>query len=210
MESLNPSYLTKIWSSLPYSGRSYTGSWELSFSCWRCNWMGQLIDWPSIASNSSQWPEKLETAMSPGWVCTQQQHQLNYRVCPIWAELWIYATVGAMPQHKRQVFWCMAVCTTGMMELDDGPWCRHWMPHSAIAPHQSLTRLGGEIFAQGPHLPVNKELDSAQGKSQEATAQVYWAYKVVKAHTVASTIKLELPPELTALWVHPTFQVSLV
>ena len=31
----SPSYLTEIQNSLPYSGRNYTGSWELSFSCWR-------------------------------------------------------------------------------------------------------------------------------------------------------------------------------
>ena len=35
-------------------------------------------------------------------------------------------------------------------------------------------------------------------------------YKVVEVHTAASTVRLELPPELTAWRVHPTFHVSLV
>ena len=35
-------------------------------------------------------------------------------------------------------------------------------------------------------------------------------YKVVEVHTAASTVRLELPPELTAWQVHPTFHVSLV
>ena len=33
---------------------------------------------------------------------------------------------------------------------------------------------------------------------------------MVEAHTAASTVKLELPPELTARRVHPTFHESLV
>ena len=35
-------------------------------------------------------------------------------------------------------------------------------------------------------------------------------YKVVEVHIATSTVKLELPPELTARRVHPTFHVSLV
>ena len=35
-------------------------------------------------------------------------------------------------------------------------------------------------------------------------------YKVVETHTAALTVTLDLPPELTARWVHPTFHVSLL
>ena len=35
-------------------------------------------------------------------------------------------------------------------------------------------------------------------------------YKVVKMHTATSTVTLELPSELTAQWVHPTFHASLL
>src|SRR6266481_5874231 len=35
-------------------------------------------------------------------------------------------------------------------------------------------------------------------------------YKVVEAHTAASTITLELPPELKARQIHPTFHVNLI
>ena len=35
-------------------------------------------------------------------------------------------------------------------------------------------------------------------------------YKVIEAHTAASTVTLELLPELTAWRVHPTFHMSLL
>ena len=35
-------------------------------------------------------------------------------------------------------------------------------------------------------------------------------YKVIEAHTTTSTVTLELPPELTARQVHPTFHMSLL
>ena len=35
-------------------------------------------------------------------------------------------------------------------------------------------------------------------------------YKIVEAHTAASTVTLDLPPELTARRVHPMFHTSLI
>ena len=37
-----------------------------------------------------------------------------------------------------------------------------------------------------------------------------WPYKIVEAHTAASTVTLELLLELAARRVHPTFHVSLI
>ena len=55
-----------------------------------------------------------------------------------------------------------------------------------------------------------KNLTLSKGRAKKLQPKYIGPYKVVEAHTVASTIKLELPPELTARWVHPTFHVSLV
>ena len=35
-------------------------------------------------------------------------------------------------------------------------------------------------------------------------------YKVVEVHTATSMVTLELPPELTAWWLHPNFHMSLL
>ena len=48
-----------------------------------------------------------------------------------------------------------------------------------------------------------------KGRAKKLQPKYIGLYKVVKAHIVASTVRLELPPELVARWVHPTFHMSL-
>ena len=49
-----------------------------------------------------------------------------------------------------------------------------------------------------------------RGRAKKLLPKFIGPYKVVKTHTAASTVTLELPSELTAWWVHPTFHVSLL
>ena len=55
-----------------------------------------------------------------------------------------------------------------------------------------------------------RNLTLPKGRAKKLQPKYIGLYKVVEAHTAASTVKLELPPELTAWWVHPTFHMSLV
>ena len=55
-----------------------------------------------------------------------------------------------------------------------------------------------------------RTLTLPKGRAKKLQPKYIGPYKVVKAHTVASTIRLELLPELTTRWVHPTFHVSLI
>ena len=49
-----------------------------------------------------------------------------------------------------------------------------------------------------------------KGRAKKLLPKFIGPYKVVEVHTAASTVTLELPPELTARRVHPTFHVSLL
>ena len=55
-----------------------------------------------------------------------------------------------------------------------------------------------------------ENLTLPKGRAKKLQPKYIGPYKVVEAHTVTSTVKLELLPELTAQRVHPTFHVSLV
>ena len=69
---------------------------------------------------------------------------------------------------------------------------------------------GCRIHTHKYYLSVYTELDSTQGTSQKLLPKYIGPYKVVEVHIAASTVTLELPPELTAQQVHPTFHVSLI
>ena len=47
-----------------------------------------------------------------------------------------------------------------------------------------------------------------KGRAKKLLPKFIWPYKVIEMHTAALTVTLELPPELTARWVHPTFHMS--
>ena len=55
-----------------------------------------------------------------------------------------------------------------------------------------------------------QNLTLPKGRAKKLLPKYIGLYKIVEVHIVASTVMLELPPELTAQWVHPTFHVSLI
>ena len=55
-----------------------------------------------------------------------------------------------------------------------------------------------------------RNLTLPKGRAKKLQPKYIGPYKVVEAHTAASAVRLELPPELTARQVHPTFHMSLV
>ena len=57
---------------------------------------------------------------------------------------------------------------------------------------------------------MTKNLALPKGRAKKLLPKFIGPYKVVKVHTAALTVTLELPPELTAWWVHPTFHVSML
>ena len=74
---------------------------------------------------------------------------------------------------------------------------RHWKTGDAFAP-------GDKVYL------LTKNLEPPKGRAKKLLPKFIGLYKVVKAHTTASMVTFELPPELTARWVHPTFHASLL
>ena len=57
---------------------------------------------------------------------------------------------------------------------------------------------------------MTKNLALLKGRAKKLLPKFIGPYKVVETHTAPSTVTLELPPELTAQQVHPTFHASLL
>ena len=74
---------------------------------------------------------------------------------------------------------------------------RHWQTGNTFVP-------GDRVYLW------TKNLALPQGRAKKLLPKFIGLYKVVKAHTTTSTVTLELPPELTTRWVHPTFHMSLL
>ena len=55
-----------------------------------------------------------------------------------------------------------------------------------------------------------QNLTLPKGRAKKLLPKYIGLYKIVEAHIAASTVTLELLPELTAWRVHPTFHVSLI
>ena len=55
-----------------------------------------------------------------------------------------------------------------------------------------------------------KNLALPFGRAKKLLPKFIWPYKVIETHTAALRVTLELPPELTARRVHPTFHASLL
>ena len=55
-----------------------------------------------------------------------------------------------------------------------------------------------------------KNLALPKGWARKLLPRYIGLYKVVEMHTAASTVMLELLPELVSRRVHPTFHVSLI
>ena len=57
---------------------------------------------------------------------------------------------------------------------------------------------------------LTKNLSLPKGQAKKLLPKIIGPYKIVEVHTAASTVTLDLPPELTAQRVHPMFYVSLI
>ena len=92
------------------------------------------------------------------------------------------------------------------------------MAHDAIiesrvvqSHHANHQRTSGVKYSPRDFVYLStKNLTLPKGRAKKLQPKYIGPYKVVKAHTVASTVMLELPPELTAWQMHPTFHMSLV
>ena len=83
--------------------------------------------------------------------------------------------------------------------------------HVVQSHHANHQHASGVRYSPGDFVYLSmKNLTLPKGRAKKLQPKYIGLYKVVEAHTVASTVKLELLPELTAQWVHPTFHVSLV
>ena len=83
--------------------------------------------------------------------------------------------------------------------------------HIVQSHHTNHQRTSGVKYSPGDFVYLStKNLTLPKGRAKKLQPKYIGPYKVVEAHTVTSTVKLELPPELTARQVHPTFHVSLV
>ena len=83
--------------------------------------------------------------------------------------------------------------------------------HVVQSHHANHQHASGVKYSPGDFVYLStKNLTLPKGRARKLQPKYIGPYKVVEAHTATSTVKLELPPELTAQWVHPTFHVSLV
>ena len=77
--------------------------------------------------------------------------------------------------------------------------------------HVNRHQRTGDAFAPGDRVYLStKNLALPKGRAKKLLPKFIGPYKVVEAHTATSTVTLELPPELIARWVHPTFHTSLL
>ena len=92
------------------------------------------------------------------------------------------------------------------------------MAHDAIIKHRVMQahhanwhRKLGEHFSPGDLVYLStKNLSLPKGQDKKLLPKFIGPYKIVEAHIAASTVTLDLPPELTAWRVHPTFHASLI
>ena len=103
-------------------------------------------------------------------------------------------------QFAEQVLWNAmaahdAIIATRVMQTHHAN--RHWQT--------------GDIFSPGNRVYLlMKNLALPLGRAKKLLPKFIGPYKVVEMHTATSMVTLELPPELTARWVHPTFHMSLL
>src|SRR6266481_6716444 len=92
------------------------------------------------------------------------------------------------------------------------------MVHDAIiesyvvqAHHTNHHRWPGELHSPGDLVYLlTKNLSLPKGRAKKLVPRYVGPYKIVEVQTNASTVMLELLPELLARRVHPTFHVSLI
>ena len=92
------------------------------------------------------------------------------------------------------------------------------MAHNAIIEHHMMQahhanrhHRPSEDFSLGDLVYLlTKNLSLPKGQAKKLLPMFIEPYKVFEAHTFASTITLDLPPELMAWGVHPTFHTNLI
>ena len=83
--------------------------------------------------------------------------------------------------------------------------------HMMQTHHVNRHRQPGNVFTPGDRVYLSmKNLALPKGRAKKFLPKFIGPYKVIETHTAASTVTIELPPELTARWVHPTFHASLL
>ena len=93
------------------------------------------------------------------------------------------------------------------MAVHDAIIAAHMMQMHPANRHQQP----GNVFVPGDRVYLLMEnLALPKGRAKKLLPKFSGPYKVVEMHTAISTVTIELPPELTAQWVHPTFHASLL
>ena len=83
--------------------------------------------------------------------------------------------------------------------------------HVMQTHHVNRHRQTGDVFLPGNRACLStKNLALPKGRAKKLLPKFIGPYKVSKAHTATSKVTLELLPELTAWWMHPTFHMSLI
>jgi len=106
----------------------------------------------------------------------------------------------SVKQFTQQVLW-------NAMTAHDAIIASHLMQ----THHVNRQRQAGENYLPGDRVYLStKNLALPKGRAKKLLSKFIGPYKIIEAHTAASTVMLELPLELTAWRVHPTFHVDLI
>ena len=168
-----------------------------------------MINWPGIVSNvrndQKNWRQQ----------CPLAEFALNSNISSTTGYAPFELNCGFMPQLGQ----CLSMDTkfTGVQQFAQQVQWNLMMAHDAIIKSciVQLHHANHQCASGVKYLPRDfvylstRNLTLPTGRAKKLQPKYIGPYKVVKAHTVASTIRLELPPELTAWQVHPTFHVSL-
>src|SRR6266481_3056862 len=83
--------------------------------------------------------------------------------------------------------------------------------HMVQVHHVNHRRWPGESHSPGNLVYLStKNLSLLKGRAKKLMPRYIGPYKVVEVHTNASTVTLDLPPELVTQRIHPTFHISLI
>jgi len=123
---------------------------------------------------------------------------------------------GYIPQLGQRLG--MDTKFTGVRQFTQQAQWNLMMAHDAIiesrvmqAHHANHRWMTGVDYAPGNLVYLSTQnLTLPKGRAKKLLPKYIGPYRVVEAHLPASTVTLELPPELTARRVHPTFHVSLI
>ena len=137
----------------------------------------------------------------------------------------VSSTMGYSPfklcsGHIPQLGQCLSTDTqfTGVKQFAQQVLWNLMMAHNSIikhhvmqAHHANRHRKLSENFSLGDLVYLStKNLSLPKGGAKKLLPKFIGPYKIVEAHTAASIVTLDLPPELMAWRVHPMFHMSLI